>query len=127
MVAFFVFWAHSFAGLRVDDTQVDLMGGSDEASNERPSFVVPTGRTLRRKREKRGCTSCQEDAKSLRKEEKCTVLTIVRHKVGRQKQFTVLINQSKQRQGRNKGRSVSFGRCALFILGLSLTLGCSFT
>jgi len=30
-------------GLRVDDTQVDLMGGSDEASNERPSFVVPTG------------------------------------------------------------------------------------
>ncbi|CAH3021550.1 unnamed protein product [Porites evermanni] len=30
-------------GLRVDDTQVDLMGGSDEASNERSSFVVPTG------------------------------------------------------------------------------------
>ncbi|CAH3109789.1 unnamed protein product [Pocillopora meandrina] len=30
-------------GLRVDDTQVDLMGGSDEASHERPSFVVPTG------------------------------------------------------------------------------------
>ncbi|XP_074635323.1 nucleoprotein TPR-like isoform X3 [Acropora palmata] len=30
-------------GLRVDDTQVDLMGGTDEASNERPSFVVPTG------------------------------------------------------------------------------------
>lgn len=30
-------------GLRVDDTQVDLMGGSDEASQERPSFVVPTG------------------------------------------------------------------------------------
>ena len=100
---------HSFAGLRVDDTQVDLMGGSDEASNERPSFVVPTGRTMRRKREKRGCTSCQEDAKSLRKAEKSTVLTIVRHKVGRQKQFTFLLNQSKQRQGRNKGRSVRFG------------------
>lgn len=103
--------ARSFVGLRVDDTQVDLMGGSDEASNERPSFVVPTGRTMRRKREKRGCASCQEDAKTYRKAEKSTVLTTVRHKVGQQKQFTFLLNQSKRRRGRNKGRSVRFGRC----------------
>ena len=95
----------------MDDTQVDLMGGSDEASNERPSFVVPTGRTMRRKREKRGCTSCQEDAKSHRKAEKSTVLTIVRHKVGQQNQYTFLLNQPKRRRGRNKGRSVRFGRC----------------
>lgn len=97
----------------MDDTQVDLMGGSDEASNERPSFVVPTGRTVRRKREKRGCTSCQEDVKMHRKAAKSPVLTIVRHKVGRQKQFTLLLNQSKRRRGRNKGRSVRFGRFTL--------------
>lgn len=103
----------------MDDTQVDLMGGSDEPSNERPSFVVPTGRTMRKKREKRGCASCQEDAKTHRKAEKPTVLAIVRDKVGRQKQFTFLLNQSKQRRGRNKGRSVRFGRFALFIRRLS--------
>lgn len=95
---------HSVAGLRVDDTQVDLMGGSDEASNERPSFVVPTGRALRRKREKRGCTSCQEHVKLRRKADKSTLLTIVKNKVGRQKQVTLVLNQSKRRRGRNTGR-----------------------
>jgi len=103
----------------VDDTQVDLMGGSDEASNERPSFVVPTGRTGRRKRAKRGCTSCEEDVKMHRKAEKSTVLRIVRHKVGRQQQFTFLLNQSKPRRGRNKGRSGRFGRCVTVHVMLS--------
>lgn len=89
----------------MDDTQVDLMGGSDE----RPSFVVPTGRAVRKKREKRGCASCQEDVKLHRKAERSTLLRIVKHKVGRQKQITLLVNQSKRRRGRKTGRIVSFG------------------
>ena len=105
--------AHPLAGLRVDDTQVDLMGGSDEASNERPSFVVPTGRAVRRKREKKSCSSCQEDIEMLRKEKKATV--IVRHRVGRKRQVTVLLNRSKRRHGRITGRSVRvrYGRCSI--------------
>ena len=98
----------------MDDTQVDLMGGSDEASNERPSFVVPTGRAMRRKREKKCCTSCEEDIKMhSRKAEQPTIIKIVKHRVGRRNQVTLLLNQSKRRQCRNTGRSVRFGRCTL--------------
>lgn len=85
------------------------MGGSDEASHERPSFVVPTGRAVRRKREKKSCSSCQEDIKMLRKEKKETVLKIVRHRFARKIQVALLLNQSKRRRGRINitGRSVS--------------------
>ena len=100
-----------FAGLRVDDTQVDLMGGSDEASNERPSFVVPTGRTLRSQKGKRTCRSCEEDVTKHRKAEKAAVFKIVRQRVGRKNRITFLLSPSKRGRGRRKGRLARFVGC----------------
>lgn len=89
----------------MDDTQVDLMGGSDEASNERPSFVVPTGRTLRSQKSQKSCRSCEEDSKKHRKTEKASVLKILRQRVGRKNRITVLLSpSSKRRRGRRTGR-----------------------
>lgn len=94
----------------MDDTQVDLMGGSDEASNERPSFVVPTGRTLRSQKGKRTCRSCEEDVTKHRKAEKAAVFKIVRQRVGRKNRITFLLSPSKRGRGRRKGRLARFVR-----------------
>lgn len=88
----------------MDDTQVDLMGGSDEASNERRSFVVPTGRTLRGQTGKWSCSSCQEDVTKHRKAEEASVLRVVRQRVARKNRITLLLSPSKRRRGRRKGR-----------------------
>ena len=97
-------WYNFVAGLRVDDTQVDLMGGSDEASNERSSFVVPTGRALRNQKSRKACRSCEED----RKAGKAKVLRILRQRIGRKNQITVLLSPTRRRRGRRKGRLNSF-------------------
>ena len=97
-------WDNFLAGLRVDDTQVDLMGGSDEASNERSSFVVPTGRPLRNQKSRKACRSCEED----RKAGKAKVLRILRQRIGRKNQITVLLSPTRRRRGRRKGRLDSF-------------------
>ena len=97
-------WYNFLAGLRVDDTQVDLMGGSDEASNERSSFVVPTGRALRNQKSRKACRSCEED----RKAGKSKVLRILRQRIGRKNQITVLLSPTRRRRGRRKGRLDSF-------------------
>ena len=97
-------WYNLLAGLRVDDTQVDLMGGSDEASNERSSFVVPTGRALRNQKSRKACRSCDED----RKAGKSKVLRILRQRIGRKNQITVLLSPTRRRRGRRKGRLDSF-------------------
>ena len=97
-------WYNFLAGLRVDDTQVDLMGGSDEASNERSSFVVPTGRVLRNQKSRKACRSCEED----RKAGKSKVLRILRQRIGRKNQITVLLSPTRRRRGRRKGRLDSF-------------------
>lgn len=97
-------WYNFLAGLRVDDTQVDLMGGSDEASNERSSFVVPTGRALRNQKSRKACRSCEED----RKAGKAKVLRILRQRIGRKNQITVLLSPTRRRRGRRKGRLDSF-------------------
>ena len=88
----------------MDDTQVDLMGGSDEASNERPSFVVPTGRTLRSHTGKRGCRSCEEAVKNYRKTESASLLKIVKQRVGGKNQITLLLSPSRRKRGSIKGR-----------------------
>ena len=88
----------------MDDTQVDLMGGSDEASNERSSFVVPTGRALRNQKSRKACRSCEED----RKAGKSKVLRILRQRIGRKNQITVLLSPTRRRRGRRKGRLDSF-------------------
>lgn len=88
----------------MDDTQVDLMGGSDEASNERSSFVVPTGRPLRNQKSRKACRSCEED----RKAGKAKVLRILRQRIGRKNQITVLLSPTRRRRGRRKGRLDSF-------------------
>ena len=97
-------WYNFLAGLRVDDTQVDLMGGSDEASNERSSFVVPTGRALRNQKSRKACRSCEED----RKAGTSKVLRILRQRIGRKNQITVLLSPTRRRRGRRKGRLDSF-------------------
>lgn len=97
-------WYNFLAGLRVDDTQVDLMGGSDEASNERSSFVVPTGRALRNQKSRKACRSCEED----RKAGKSKVLRILRQRIGRKNQITVLLSPTRRRRGGRKGRLDSF-------------------
>lgn len=94
----------------MDDTQVDLMGGSDEASNERPSFVVPTGRILRSQKGRKSCRNYEEDIKKHRKAEPTSVLKIVRQRVGRKNRITVLLSPSRRRRGRRKGRLDRFGR-----------------
>lgn len=88
----------------MDDTQVDLMGGSDEASNERSSFVVPTGRALRNQKSRKACRNCEED----RKAGKTKVLRILRQRIGRKNQITVLLSPTRRRRGRRKGRLDSF-------------------
>ena len=94
----------------MDDTQVDLMGGTDEASNERPSFVVPTGRTLRSHTGRRGCSSCDEEVKGCRKTCNASVLGIVRQRVGSKDHITLLLSPSRRARSRIKGRLASFPR-----------------
>lgn len=79
-------------------------------TSERPSFVVPTGRTLRSQKGKRTCRSCEEDVAKHRKAEKAAVFKIVRQRVGRKNRITFLLSPSKRGRGRRKGRLARFVR-----------------
>ena len=89
----------------MDDTQVDLMGGSDESSSDRPSFVVPSGRSRRVQVKRRQCTGCQEERTTNIQAEEVEVIEIRKPITEKRKPRPAAIkNFAKNRRGRQRGR-----------------------